>query len=236
MRERKRLEKDKIDKRLIYPIDELRVKFWLSQIKQVSGYKTEYALAKAFDGDDGTQAKWKNYTRGGQPNEDVLTKVENKLSGSRDWYICGPDESKLWVALAHDTTIEKLMLIAKVSSGIDRKIAQFRIDALNCEVISREGAYPNIIFDAFNLRVSEIRNDFDKLMNNQLVHEAITILETLIQPQIDDLCEKCNDDLMDYIMDSRYKKSDYIKMQRESEYEELKLATVLKKGKREADS
>ena len=232
MRIRKFLPKDKIDKRLIYPVDELRVKFWLSKVMEKTGCSTSYSLSKHFGGN---QTKWKNYKFGGQPNDDLLDEVDAIVHGSKNWYTRGPDELTLWASLATETELEKLKVIAKVSKNIDGKIAQLRADAINCEVIGREGAYPNIIFEAFDLRLSEIKSDLDKLMNEELVQKAVEILRTNVQPQIDELCSKSNDDLYDFILDSKYQRSDYIKMQDEQEYAELELSTVQKKGKRKVN-
>lgn len=228
MRERKRLEKDKIDKRLIYPIDELRVKFWLSQVKQASGYKTEYALAKAFGG---TQAKWKNYVNGGQPNELVLDEVAEKISDSKNWYICGPNGLKLWSSLSSEATIIELGLISEFSQNVDGKIAKFRIDSINREICNPD-MYPNTISEAFQLKSDEIQIMLAKVLDKSFLKDAIAILNLLIEQHIEYELNKFNDNLMDFIMDSRYKKADEVKMLRELEYEELGLSTIMKKGQR----
>ena len=201
---------------------------------EVTGYKTLYALSKNFGG---TQAKWKNYKLGGQPNDDLLDVVECSLEGSIFWYTRGPNNLKLWVALASDTSIEDLIIIANFSSeNEDGKIAHLRIDAFNCQSEFNMEHSPNVIEGAFYLRLSQIKSDLQRLMSNELAEKAIEILSEILKSDIEKIWDKFYNDLYDFAIQSKYTRSDVIKMHHELKYDEIELPTVQKKGRRKVDN
>jgi len=228
MSSRKPLPNDITDKRRVYPIDELRVKYWLNEVKKNSGCNTEYALAKKFGG---TQSKWKNYKTGSQPNENVLDEVNVAIANSRNWYTCGPKDLKLWPSLSIHLTLNELSLISEFSNQVDAKIVQFRLDAVN-SLICPKNIIPDDIYKTFDIRAREIEVMLDKVVEKQFASEVINILKAIVYPLADEKVENFNNDLMDFIMDSKYTKSDVSKMIREAEFESLELPTIKNKGQR----
>ena len=228
MADRKPLPKNSTDKRRVFAVDELRAKYWLSQIKRITGCKTDYALGKFFDEN---HAKWKNYLNGGQPNEDTLNKVAQKIPHSKSWYIHGPSELKLWNALSSEATIEDLSLILEFSESLDGEIAQFRIDCFNKDVCNSH-LVPEDILDAYDSRIDEIQLLTENFLNEPFVEDVWIILKELTQPYIDQEIREFSAKFYDYDEGSRYTVEDYAKLYREEEYKKLELDTIRQKGKR----
>lgn len=210
----------KIDKRYVYPIDQLRAKYWLSQLIS-QGYNSEYHLAQIYGG---TQHKWKNYAKGGQPNDDVLDQIDRRYEGSRSWYTSGPQGLKLWPALAPEISEEVLSIIAQASSNVDGKIAEFRLDAIN-DKISEEIYDPADVFREFESRQNLIINSLHDVLSGQNLEDAISIFKEIVQTYINSYLRPFYEEAMS-ASESKYTPDDYIKMK----YEELELHTVKQKG------
>ncbi len=130
------------DKRLRLPLDEIRARFWVQRVKEISGFRTDYALDKAFGGG---QKKWKAYTAGQVPNNETVAAVESKFAGTADLLYRGPERMALWPALDTRTTDETLDIIARRSTHVDGDIARLRVEAMENKVTVNCEYYPNEI-------------------------------------------------------------------------------------------
>ncbi len=106
-------------------LDEIRARFWVQQIMEISGARTAYGLDKEFGGG---QKKWSSYLKGRVPNQETVTSVEEKFRGTADLLTRGPIKLALWPALDPRASNELLDRISRYSQRIDGDIARLRIE------------------------------------------------------------------------------------------------------------
>ena len=122
-------------------------------------------------------------------------------------------------------------MISEFSQNVDGYIAKFRIDSINHEICDSD-MDPNTISKAYQLRSGEIQFMLAEILDKQFVEEAVGILTAIIRPSIEKDSKNFYDNLMDFIIESKYTKAEQSKMVREIEYEQLELSTIMKKGQR----
>ncbi len=128
-RERKITDPSK-DRRGTSELDLIRATVWYEYIRRMGGLSTAYSVANSIDGNPDNKTKWKRYASGsGVPNQQTLEDAEARFPGSFDVFMCGPDRTKLWVALG-STEPEVLALICKPSDKTDGQIEQFKLDLI----------------------------------------------------------------------------------------------------------
>jgi hypothetical protein len=126
------------DARRVNTLDMLRAKSWINHIVDLSGLTTYYRLADRFGGE---RSQWKNYSTGGQPTEPVLDRVELVLPGSSNVYLSGPNNLKLWPALAEDD-LQILSLIVDHSTSCDALVAAFKRQVISDPTIVLKDGWP----------------------------------------------------------------------------------------------
>lgn len=229
----KKLPPNTSDRRYARPIDGLRAMTWHSFVKESTNNSSNYQLDQLFGGG---RARWAAYEKGSQPNEQLLNFVNRKVEGSKDVYLCGPDNEKLWPAICtHE--INELKLIEELGRSADKLIAEFRIRVIENKIpLEYDGEkhfYPpknEHLMHPFDEEMLYIDYVFQGLLGSQLSPVATSILRAEIKPYQDKVEADARKDWYDFIVFNPYTTADVQKMMREESYSLIQMRTVKNKG------
>lgn len=229
MAPRKPVPANSTDRRRTHPIDELRALTWIDYVRTSTGLKTSYALAKRFGGE---KKKWDNYLKGGQPNDDVLSAVDQELPGSRSYYTSGPDNLKLWPALALNER-EKLQLISDNSERVDGEVARLRVAAETgaIPVDCSSGCVGDEIHP-YESRLFDVYYQLLEVLPQDLAFMARNILSAAINPYREDADHLAQEDLMDFIYLGPNNNAHTKEIISKEDYIIIELGTIKAKGRR----
>jgi hypothetical protein len=115
-------------RRLTSDLDLIRTGVWYSHLCKLGQFNSSHAIAMSIEGHVDNKRKWRRYEKGdGIPNQNSLHLAEAIYPGSAEIFMCGPAQTKLWVAL-HTQDVNELKIIAYASKKIDGVIAHLKLD------------------------------------------------------------------------------------------------------------
>lgn len=250
MRIAKKLPKNASDGRYNRPIDLLRAMTWHQFVKSSLGGASNYLLDDKFGGG---QSRWTAYSKGSQPNELLLERVERQVLGSRDTYEVGPKGSKLWFSLASENEAE-LNLIVKLGRTIDKSIAHFRLEVINNKITVDEshGTYDHHPYDLEIENINHVliqdelfvfTEPFNDNMNMYwsrvadkddgeaaLVTKVIDLLRETIEPYRKKSMALAYAELVDAVSEQYYDLRWHKNLEEETAFDDLRMGNVKSKG------
>lgn len=181
----KRLPPNKSDARYRFKIDDLRAMAWHQYVAKKSGDASNYKLDAIFKVG---QTRWAAYQKGRQPSDPFLDLIDSKILGSKDVYLAGPDELKLWNALV-SKNLDDFELIVKISNRLDAELIKFRASIM-FYWIQNESRDSHLSMDWYDSKINYFKLQLSNFLGDSLADKAIELLEEALLPYISNAIAK----------------------------------------------
>jgi hypothetical protein len=216
------------DGRRVAPLDELRARTWFRFVSESSGCESYYGLSQLTD--FGRADQWRNYSRGGQPNDATLEAAERVVPGSTSVYLFGPGSLKLWAALSYEDPYH-LQLIADHSVSCDAIIAKFKLQVIHYpELLENDNWWAWPKGHPLEDHLLDVYGSVHCELDPPLANEVNEFLWNWYWEILLGVRRKLEMELMGQLVPGPYSVEQLEKMERELQFEELALGTVGMKG------